>query len=100
MHRHTSAVAPLSPPALSTSTASAINVAPQFVRASSSSQGVNIMAFCKEYNAATQKMAGDIIPVEISVYEVGGGCVSGGCCVGRWKKFSFAIDVWMPVLAC
>jgi len=29
------------------------------------------MAFCKEYNAATQKMAGDVIPVEISVYEVG-----------------------------
>mmetsp|Transcript_14556 Transcript_14556/g.39422 ORF Transcript_14556/g.39422 Transcript_14556/m.39422 type:complete len:177 (+) Transcript_14556:156-686(+) len=33
------------------------------------SKGVNIMAFCKEYNAATQKMAGDVIPVEISVYE-------------------------------
>ena len=29
------------------------------------------MAFCKEYNAATAKMAGDIIPVEITVYEVG-----------------------------
>jgi hypothetical protein len=28
------------------------------------------MAFCKEYNAATAKMAGDIIPVEITVYEV------------------------------
>lgn len=33
-------------------------------------QGVNIMAFCKEYNAATAKMAGDVIPVEITVYEV------------------------------
>ncbi|GBF91574.1 50S ribosomal protein L11 [Raphidocelis subcapitata] len=33
------------------------------------SKGVNIMAFCKEYNAATAKMAGDIIPVEITVYE-------------------------------
>ena len=33
-------------------------------------QGVNIMAFCKEYNAATSKMAGDVIPVEITVYEV------------------------------
>jgi large subunit ribosomal protein L11 len=27
------------------------------------------MAFCKEYNAATAKMAGDVIPVEITVYE-------------------------------
>jgi ribosomal protein L11 len=33
---------------------------------------VNIMAFCKEYNAATAKMAGDVIPVEITVYEVRG----------------------------
>lgn len=33
-------------------------------------QGVNIMAFCKEYNAATQDKIGTIIPVEISVYEV------------------------------
>lgn len=37
-------------------------------------QGVNIMAFCKEYNAATAKMAGDIIPVEITVYEVSSPC--------------------------
>ncbi len=28
------------------------------------------MAFCKEYNAQTAKMIGDIIPVEITVYEV------------------------------
>ncbi len=28
------------------------------------------MAFCKEYNAQTSKMIGDIIPVEITVYEV------------------------------
>lgn len=28
------------------------------------------MAFCKEYNAQTAKMAGDIVPVEITVYEV------------------------------
>mmetsp|Transcript_32145 Transcript_32145/g.57559 ORF Transcript_32145/g.57559 Transcript_32145/m.57559 type:complete len:211 (-) Transcript_32145:124-756(-) len=33
------------------------------------SAGVNIMAFCKEYNAATQDKAGMIIPCEISVYE-------------------------------
>ena len=34
------------------------------------SQGVNIMQFCKEYNAATQDKIGTIIPVEIAVYEV------------------------------
>lgn len=32
------------------------------------SAGVNIMAFCKEFNAKTQGMAGDILPVVISVY--------------------------------
>ncbi len=31
--------------------------------------GVNIMAFCKEYNAKTADKAGLVIPVEISVYE-------------------------------
>ena len=31
--------------------------------------GVNIAAFCKEYNARTQEKIGLIIPVEISVYE-------------------------------
>ena len=31
--------------------------------------GVNIMAFCKEYNAKTSDKAGMVIPVEISVYE-------------------------------
>jgi len=31
--------------------------------------GVNIMMFCKEYNARTQANAGTIIPVEISVFE-------------------------------
>src|SRR3990167_10141321 len=30
--------------------------------------GVNIMAFCKEFNAKTQERAGDILPVLISVY--------------------------------
>jgi len=30
--------------------------------------GVNIMAFCKEYNARTANMAGSIIPVEITVF--------------------------------
>ena len=32
-------------------------------------QGVNIMAFCKEFNERTQKSAGLIIPVVITVYQ-------------------------------
>jgi large subunit ribosomal protein L11 len=32
-------------------------------------QGVNIMAFCKEFNAKTQKQAGEILPVIITVYK-------------------------------
>jgi len=32
-------------------------------------KGVNIMMFCKEYNARTQDQAGMIIPVEITVFE-------------------------------
>ena len=31
--------------------------------------GVNIMAFCKEYNAKTQDKVGLVVPVEISVFE-------------------------------
>ncbi len=31
--------------------------------------GVNIMAFCKEYNARTQEKVGLVVPVEISVFE-------------------------------
>jgi len=31
--------------------------------------GVNIMEFCKAYNAATESQRGDVVPVEISVYE-------------------------------
>ncbi|MBE9033231.1 50S ribosomal protein L11 [filamentous cyanobacterium LEGE 11480] len=31
--------------------------------------GVNIMMFCKEYNARTAEQAGMVVPVEISVYE-------------------------------
>lgn len=30
--------------------------------------GLNIMAFCKEFNAKTQDKVGDVLPVEISVY--------------------------------
>jgi len=32
-------------------------------------QGVNIMAFCKEFNAATRDQAGMVIPVVITVYQ-------------------------------
>ena len=31
--------------------------------------GVNIMEFCKAYNAATENQRGNVVPVEISVYE-------------------------------
>jgi len=31
--------------------------------------GVNIMEFCKAYNAATESQRGTVVPVEISVYE-------------------------------
>ena len=31
--------------------------------------GVNIMEFCKAYNAATEAQRGEVIPVEITVYE-------------------------------
>jgi large subunit ribosomal protein L11 len=33
--------------------------------------GINIMAFCKEYNARTQNRAGEVIPAEISIYTDG-----------------------------
>ena len=31
--------------------------------------GVNIMDFCRQYNAATEAQRGNIIPVEITIYE-------------------------------
>jgi len=33
--------------------------------------GINLMAFCKEYNARTSNRIGDIVPAEISVYQDG-----------------------------
>ena len=33
------------------------------------SKGVNIMDFCKQFNAQTQSQAGAIIPVELTVYQ-------------------------------
>ena len=34
-----------------------------------SQHGVNIMDFCKQYNDATQSMNGQVIPVELTIYE-------------------------------
>ena len=31
--------------------------------------GINLMAFCKDYNARTSSMAGQVIPAEITVYQ-------------------------------
>jgi large subunit ribosomal protein L11 len=31
--------------------------------------GVNIMDFCRQYNAATESQRGNVIPVEITIYE-------------------------------
>lgn len=33
--------------------------------------GINLMAFCKEYNARTSNRAGEIIPADISIYSDG-----------------------------
>ena len=33
--------------------------------------GINLMAFCKEYNARTSNRMGEIVPAEISVYTDG-----------------------------
>jgi large subunit ribosomal protein L11 len=33
--------------------------------------GVNIMAFCKDYNARTSNQVGSIVPVEITIYQDG-----------------------------
>lgn len=48
--------------------AGAANHAPPVGPALGAAQ-VNIMQFCQAFNAATKDQAGDIIPVEISVYE-------------------------------
>jgi large subunit ribosomal protein L11 len=33
--------------------------------------GINLMAFCKEYNARTQSRAGEILPADITIYSDG-----------------------------
>ena len=39
--------------------------------------GLNIMAFCKEYNGRTSSRAGEIIPAEISIYTDAAGVEKG-----------------------
>jgi large subunit ribosomal protein L11 len=34
-------------------------------------QGINLMQFCKEYNAKTASMVGQIVPVEVTVFQDG-----------------------------
>ncbi len=34
-------------------------------------QGINLMQFCKEYNAKTSSMIGQVVPVEVTVYQDG-----------------------------
>lgn len=51
------------------------------------SKGVNIMAFCKDYNARTADKAGYVIPVEITVYDVSLCCVFGINCSLSWLMF-------------
>src|SRR5213593_3867344 len=39
------------------------------VRTALGQHGVNIMDFCRQYNDATQQYAGQVIPVELTIYE-------------------------------
>jgi large subunit ribosomal protein L11 len=34
-------------------------------------QGINLMQFCKEYNAKTSNMVGQVVPVEVTVFQDG-----------------------------
>lgn len=34
-------------------------------------QGINLMQFCKEYNAKTTNMVGQVVPVEVTVFQDG-----------------------------
>ncbi|MYU47445.1 50S ribosomal protein L11 [Streptomyces sp. SID7803] len=49
--------------------AGAANPAPPPVGPALGQHGVNIMEFCKAYNAATESQRGMVVPVEITVYE-------------------------------
>ena len=48
--------------------------------------GINIMAFCKEYNARTANRAGEILPAEITIFTDG--------------SFSFILKTPLPVFCC
>ncbi|GAB4161780.1 MAG: 50S ribosomal protein L11 [Candidatus Promineifilaceae bacterium] len=34
-------------------------------------QGINLMQFCKEYNAKTSNMVGQVVPVEVTIFQDG-----------------------------
>ena len=48
--------------------------------------GVNIMDFCKAYNAQTKSMAGNVIPVEITIYQTARSRSSPTPPAGRYQK--------------
>lgn len=62
------------------------------------SKGVNIMAFCKEYNAKTSDKAGYVIPVEITVYDVSSSLFFLSehyeCICGFRRFLYFLLDSW------
>ena len=47
------------------------------------SKGINIMGFCKEFNARTQDKAGKILPVVITYYN--DSCSADGGCQGEGR---------------
>lgn len=59
------------------------------------SKGVNIMAFCKDYNARTADKAGYIIPVEITVYDVSFHFLRLGFVLRVCGFVLFTIVVWL-----
>ena len=79
--------------------AGAANPAPPVGPALGAAQ-VNIMQFCQAFNAATQDKAGDIIPVEISVYEESGSGVPQRDKVGQLtqEQLTKIAEIKMPDL--
>ena len=59
------------------------------------SKGVNIMAFCKDYNARTSDKAGYVIPVEITVYDVSS-FISFLCS----SSFVFSCTIILLIMIC
>ena len=56
-------------------------------------QGLNIMQFCKEYNAATQDKVGTVIPVEITCFEVRHAtCAAHHSPQDHWESPSMHVD--------